>query len=189
MWPINIGASMRYLIPVAIFLFIVAILGIGLTLDPRRVPSPLIGRTIPEFTLPTLREPDKQFSDQEMKNHVSLFNVWASWCTECRVEHPQLVALAKMGIVPIYGLNYKDKREDALKLLGALDDPYDVNAYDFKGLVAIDWGVYGVPETFLIDKKSVVRHKHIGAITQEVLNNKIIPLINKLKSEPATGPE
>lgn len=171
--------SKRFL-PLIIFVVMLGFLAVGLGLNPREVPSPLINKPAPSFTLPTLGSPDKTFSPQDLRGKVWLLNVWASWCVACRIEHPVLVELAKTGVVPIYGLNYKDKRDDAIRWLGNFGDPYQQSLSDTEGLVGIDFGVYGVPETFVIDKAGVIRLKHIGPVTPEALQNTILPLIRKL---------
>ena len=173
----------RLLWTVAIFGALVVLLGIGLTLNPREVPSPLVGKPAPPFTLPLLHEPDKQFSSREPLGQVWLFNVWASWCAGCREEHPLLVNFAKSGVAPLYGLNYKDRREDGLKWLKQYGDPYKASFYDLEGKVGIDYGVYGVPETYVIDKKGVIRYKRIGVVTPEIMAKKILPLVEELKRE------
>ncbi|HOM12977.1 MAG TPA: DsbE family thiol:disulfide interchange protein, partial [Rubrivivax sp.] len=144
------------------------------------VPSPLIDKPAPAFSLPRLDEPAQQLALGDLKGKVWLLNVWASWCVACRIEHPVLVDLAKSGAVPIYGLNYKDKREDALAWLAKHGDPYRVSLSDTQGLVGIDFGVYGVPETFVIDKTGTIRLKHIGPVTPDVLRDTILPLVKKL---------
>ena len=171
--------SKRFL-PLIIFVVMLGFLAVGLGLNPREVPSPLINKPAPTFTLPTLASPDKTFSPQDLRGKVWLLNVWASWCVACRIEHPVLVDLAKTGVVPIYGLNYKDKRDDAIRWLGNFGNPYQQSLSDTEGLVGIDFGVYGVPETFVIDKAGVIRLKHIGPVTPEALQNTILPLIRKL---------
>jgi cytochrome c biogenesis protein CcmG/thiol:disulfide interchange protein DsbE len=171
----------RYLIPLAIFVVVVVFLGIGLTLNPREIPSPLIDKPAPAFTLPQLADPAKAFSQKDMLGQVWLLNVWASWCVACREEHPVLVEFAKSKIVPLYGLNYKDKREDALAWLARFGNPYAVSIMDSAGRTGIDYGVYGVPETFVIDKQGVIRYKNIGPVTPEILEAKILPLIRKLQ--------
>ncbi|MEJ2346039.1 MAG: DsbE family thiol:disulfide interchange protein [Gammaproteobacteria bacterium] len=173
----------RYLIPLAIFVTLVVFFAIGLTKDPRLVPSPLIGKAAPQFTLPTLKDPQRSLSTADLRGHVTLFNVWASWCVECRVEHPFLMDLARNQHVAIYGLNYKDTRAAALTWLDNMGDPYHVIAFDQKGSVGIDWGVYGVPETFVVDKKGVIRWKVIGPLTPKVWKDKVEPLVRKLQEE------
>lgn len=171
---------MRYGLPLAVFALLVLLLGIGLGLNPREVPSPLIGKPAPHFTLPQLHEPQKAFSPAELRGTVWMLNVWASWCAACREEHPLLVDLAKSGVVPIYGLNYKDRREDGIAWLKRFGDPYRLSLHDFDGRVGIDYGVYGVPETYVIDRQGVIRYKRIGPVTPEIMQKKILPLIKEL---------
>jgi len=171
----------RFLLPLGIFLVIVVFLGIGLTLNPREIPSPLIDKPAPAFTLAQLSNPEKTFSQKDMLGKVWMLNVWASWCVACREEHPVLVELARSKAVPIYGLNYKDKREDALAWLRQFGDPYVLSIMDNAGRTGIDYGVYGVPETFIIDKQGVIRYKNIGPVTHEIVQAKILPLIRKLQ--------
>jgi cytochrome c biogenesis protein CcmG/thiol:disulfide interchange protein DsbE len=173
---------LRYLAPLAIFALLVAFLFRGLSLDPKLVPSPLVGKPVPAFTLTRLDNPAVTISDADFKGKVSLLNVWATWCVSCRREHETLVQLAKTGQVEIYGLNYKDNREDANRWLSQLGNPYVANAFDSDGRVGIDWGVYGAPETFIIDREGIIRHKHIGPLTDEIINDEILPLVAKLKS-------
>ncbi|UCF75472.1 MAG: DsbE family thiol:disulfide interchange protein [Betaproteobacteria bacterium] len=170
---------MRYVLITA-FVALVALLGVGLTLNPREVPSPLVGKPAPNFQLPQLHEPGKQFSQKDMLGKVWLLNVWASWCVTCREEHPVLVEFAKSGAAPLYGLNYKDERKDGIAWLKQFGDPYVLSAYDRDGRIGIDYGVYGVPETYVIDKKGVIRYKRIGALTPEILKNKVLPLVAEL---------
>ena len=175
------GSRMRFVVPLAVFLVLVVLLGIGLTLNPREVPSPLIGKPAPPFELPQLHAPDATFSSKDMLGRVWMLNVWASWCASCRDEHPLLMALAKARVVPLYGLNYKDGRDDAIRWLGRYGDPYAGSAYDAKGVVGIDYGVYGVPETYIIDKRGVIRYKQIGVVTPTALREKILPLVRELE--------
>lgn len=170
----------RFLLPFGVFLALVLFLGIGLRLNPREIPSPFIGKAAPAFTLTQLHEPGKTISPPDMAGKVWLLNVWASWCVSCRQEHPLLMDLARQGMVPILGLNYKDTREAGAGWLRQFGNPYVLSAFDADGRVGIDYGVYGVPETFVIDKKGVIRMKHIGPVTPEALNEKIIPLIKEL---------
>ena len=172
----------KYGVPLALFVALAAFLAIGLTRDPREVPSPFIGKPAPAFRIARLHEPDQQFSPEDMKGKVWLLNVWASWCVSCRVEHPLLVDMSRKNLVPIVGLNYKDRREDGVAWLTKFGNPYALSAYDVDGRVGIDYGVYGVPETFVIDKTGVIRYKQIGPITQEALDNTILPLIRKLSA-------
>ena len=170
----------RFLLPLAVFIVLVIFLGIGLNLKPREVPSPLIDKPAPAFRVPQLYEGDKTIAPEDMRGKVWLLNVWASWCVTCREEHPLLVELAQQNLVPIYGLNYKDKREAAIAWLTERGNPYIVTAYDLEGNVGIDWGVYGVPETFVMDKQGIIRYKQIGPVTAEALRDKIIPLVKEL---------
>ena len=166
-----------------IFIALLALLAAGLTLNPREVPSPLVGKAAPPFELPLLREPDKRFASKERLGSVWLLNVWASWCVSCRDEHPVLLELAKSGAVPVYGLNYKDKREDGLRWLAAYGDPYLLSVVDPEGRIGIDYGVYGVPETYVIDKRGFIRYKQIGPVTRATLAQKILPLVGQLARE------
>jgi len=174
----------RYLVPLAIFLVLAAFLYRGLSLDPKLVPSPLVGKPMPSFTLTRLEDPDATISDTDIKGKVSLLNIWATWCVSCRAEHATLVELAKTGKVDIYGLNYKDERAAAQQWLRQLGNPYVANAFDDTGRVGIDWGVYGAPETFIIDSQGIIRHKHVGPLTADVVNEQILPLVAKLQSSP-----
>ena len=170
----------RFLIPLAIFAILVGFLLVGLGLNPREVPSPLINKPAPHFELPQLREPGKTFSQKDMLGKVWLLNVWASWCTACREEHAVVTELAKSGVVPIYGLNYKDKREDGLAWLQRFGDPYRLSVFDIQGRVGIDYGVYGVPETYVIDRRGVIRYKRIGPLTPDIVKRKVLPLVDEL---------
>lgn len=172
----------RYLIPLGIFIVLVGFLAVGLNLNPREVPSPLIDKPAPAFSVPQLHQADKTISRDDLKGKVWLLNVWASWCVSCRQEHPVLVDLAKSGAVPIYGLNYKDQREAGLKWLAEHGNPYVISAYDQDGRVGIDYGVYGVPETFLIDKAGVIRKKIIGPVTPEKVKEIILPMVKELNA-------
>ncbi len=171
---------MKRFLPVIVFAVLVAFLAIGLKLDPREVPSPLVNKAAPAFKLPLLAQPDAMLTPADLRGKVWLLNVWASWCVSCRVEHPLLVELAKTGTVPIYGLNYKDKRDDAMQWLRERGDPYLQSISDADGRVGIDYGVYGVPETFVIDREGVIRYKQIGPLTPESLRDTILPLVRKL---------
>ena len=169
----------RYVL-LAVFLALIALLGVGLTLNPREVPSPLVGKPAPNFQLPQLHDPAKTFSQKDMLGKVWLLNVWASWCVSCREEHPVLVEFAKSGVAPLYGLNYKDQRKDGIAWLKRFGNPYVLSAYDIKGQIGIEYGVYGVPETYVIDKKGVIRYKRIGPLTPEILKEKVVPLVAEL---------
>jgi cytochrome c biogenesis protein CcmG/thiol:disulfide interchange protein DsbE len=171
---------LKFIVPLVVFLGLAAFLAVGLTRDPREIPSPFIGKAAPGFKLEQLADEKLAFTPDEMKGKVWLLNVWASWCVACRVEHPLLVQMSKQKTVPIVGLNYKDKRDEGLQWLRKHGDPYSLSAYDVDGKVGIDYGVYGVPETFVIDKQGVIRYKQIGPITPEALEKKIMPLVRKL---------
>ena len=174
----------RYLLPLVVFVVMAGFLAIGLKLDPREVPSPLIGKPAPAFDLPQLATPEQRLAAKDLRGQVWLLNVWASWCVACRQEHPLLVELSKSGQVKLYGLNYKDKRDDALRWLANFGDPYLKSISDTDGLVGIDYGVYGVPETFVIDKQGVIRYKQIGPVTAESLRDTLLPLVAKLEQTP-----
>jgi len=158
----------------------VGLLAVGLRLNPREVPSPLIGKPAPAFELPLLAEPDKKFSQKDMLGKVWIMNVWASWCPPCLVEHPVITRIAQSGLAPVIGLNYKDQREDALPWLKRNGDPYLVNVFDVNGRIGIDYGVYGVPETYVIDQQGVIRYKHIGPLTSDIVQKKVEPLVKEL---------
>lgn len=171
----------RFMWPLIGFIVLLAFLGVGLTLKPSEVPSPLIGKPAPAFTLPQLAASDQTWSPQAMQGKVWLFNVWASWCAACLQEHPVLLDLANSGAVPIIGLNYKDSRNDALDWLRRHGNPYLLSVADTQGRVGIDYGVYGVPETFVIDKAGLIRYKYIGPVTADALRDKILPLVRELQ--------
>jgi len=172
---------MRYLVPLAVFVVLVGFLWKGLQLNPGEVPSPLIDKPAPAFSLPQLGDQTQKLATADLRGKVWLLNVWASWCESCRAEHPVLLQFAKTGEVPIYGLDYKDSREDASRWLQQFGNPYVASGFDGDGQVGIDYGVYGVPETYIIDGNGVIRHKHIGPITVQVLQDEIVPLVRKLK--------
>ena len=174
---------LKFLLPLAIFLVLVGFLMRGLSLDPREVPSPLINKPAPAFALAGLEKPDTTFKRDDMLGRVWLLNVFASWCVACREEHPLLVEFSRMKMLPIYGLNYKDERIAGMKWLASFGNPYDASLYDHDGRVGIDYGVYGVPESFLIDAKGVIRYKQIGPFTPEAIQTKLIPLVQQLKKE------
>lgn len=168
------------LIPLAVFIGLVVFLFVGLGRDPREVPSPLINKPAPDFQLPQLQEPTKTISAQELRGKVYLLNFWGTWCVACQQEHPLLVEYARTGGVPIYGVDYKDERAVALRWLQELGNPYAGIAFDAEGRTSIDYGVYGAPETFLIDRNGVIRFKQIGPITRDVWEKKIAPLAKQL---------
>ncbi len=176
-------AAARYALPLGAFLVLAIFLGVGLGLNPREVPSPLIGKLAPQFELPQLHRAQERFSQKDMRGKVWMLNVWASWCAACRDEHPVLVALAQSGTIPIIGLNYKDKREDGIAWLERFGDPYVLSAYDEQGRIGINYGVYGVPETYVIDKQGVIRYKRIGIVTPGIVKDKILPLVSELNRD------
>jgi cytochrome c biogenesis protein CcmG, thiol:disulfide interchange protein DsbE len=171
---------LKFLLPLAVFFGLVAFLAAGLKLDPKEVPSPLIGKPAPSFSLTRLDNPSQSIRQADMIGKVWMLNVWASWCVACREEHPLLVEFSKQKILPVYGLNYKDGRADGLQWLTKFGNPYDASLFDSDGRVGIDWGVYGVPETFIMDRQGVVRFKHIGPLNPEVIRTKIEPLVRQL---------
>ena len=172
-----------YLVPLVLFMGLVTFLAIGLTRNPQEVPSALINKAAPEFRLPQLKDPNKTFSAADMRGKVWLLNVWASWCIACREEHPYLAEYAKSGAIPILGLNYKDQREDALAWLEEFGDPYVLSAADLEGRVGLDYGVYGAPETYVIDKSGTIRMKHIGPVTPDVWSKQVLPLVQELNRQ------
>jgi cytochrome c biogenesis protein CcmG/thiol:disulfide interchange protein DsbE len=173
----------RFLLPLSIFVVVVVFLGVGLTLNPREIPSPLVGKAAPEFSQSQLYDQEKIFSPADLKGKVWLLNFWASWCGGCKTEHPVLMDLAKSGQVLIYGMDYKDQREEALTWLQRWGNPYSVVGMDEAGRVGINYGVYGVPETYVIDKQGVIRYKQIGPLYPDTVEKKILPLVKQLESE------
>lgn len=176
---------LRYVVPLLVFLAVAGFLLKGLDLNPREVPSPFINKPAPAFTLQKLHDPETHFSNKDMLGKVWLLNVWASWCVACRSEHPLMVQLSRANLVPIYGLNYKDVPSAAKGWLQQLGNPYVASLIDYEGNVGIDYGVYGVPETFVIDKQGVIRHKVIGPVTPSILDGCVLPLVKKLQQAPA----
>ena len=168
-------------IPLLVFIVMAVFLGIGLTMNPRDIPSPLIGKMVPEFSLPPVKGGTLGLASADLRGEVSIVNVFASWCVACREEHPILMGIKERGIVPLHGINYKDKPDDARAWLDEMGDPYTRIGADISGRVAIDWGVYGVPETFVIDRDGRIAYKQIGAVTPEILRDKIMPLVAKLQ--------
>ena len=172
--------SLKFILPLAVFVVLVGFLAMGLKLDPREVPSPLIGKAAPGFALTRLDDAARTVRREDMLGKVWMLNVWASWCAACRDEHPHLVAFARTKAMPIVGLNYKDSRPDGLGWLSRFGDPYDMSLFDQDGRVGIDFGVYGVPETFIIDKQGVIRFKQIGPVTPTIIETRIKPLLREL---------
>lgn len=174
---------LKYIVPLVLFIVMAVFLGLGLKLKPSEIPSPFINKPAPAFFAPQLDAPEKKLAPADFKGKVWLFNVWASWCVSCRAEHPVLNELAKQQVADIVGLNYKDVPDNARTWLARLGNPYTVSIMDQDGRIGIDWGVYGVPETFVIDKKGVIRHKHTGPVTSEDVQTILLPLIAKLQAE------
>jgi cytochrome c biogenesis protein CcmG/thiol:disulfide interchange protein DsbE len=174
---------LKYILPLILFIVLAVFLALGLNLHPNEIPSPLIDKPAPAFSAPKLQAPAEKLSQTDLKGKVWLFNVWASWCASCRSEHPILNQLAQQKAAIIVGLNYKDEPEAALGWLAQLGNPYDVSIMDQDGRIGIDWGVYGVPETFVVDKKGVIRYKHTGPVTPEDVQQIFLPLIAKLQAE------
>lgn len=174
---------LKFLIPLILFAVMAGFLAVGLNLNPRDIPSPLIGQPTPDFKLPVLGQPGRTLSKHDFIGDVWLLNVWASWCGSCRLEHPLFNALAQKNLVTLVGLNYKDEPEAAKQWLSQLGNPYQVSIMDLEGRTGIDYGVYGVPETFVIDKKGIVRYKHTGPVEGNDMEEILIPLIIKLKAE------
>jgi cytochrome c biogenesis protein CcmG/thiol:disulfide interchange protein DsbE len=175
--------SLRYLLPLILFGGLVALLVFGLGNDPREVPSPLVGKPVPEFSLPELTDPGRTVSDADLKGKISLVNVWASWCSSCRAEHQALMALSADPDFQIVGLNWKDDAADAARVLQLTGNPYDMNGFDPDNTVGIHWGVYGAPETFVVDPNGIIRYKHIGPIDRAVWEETLEPLVAELKAE------
>ncbi|MEY3807395.1 MAG: hypothetical protein RI893_371 [Pseudomonadota bacterium] len=191
---------LKYLLPLLLFIILAVFLALGLNLHPSEIPSPLLNKAAPEFSAPKLqttakdggsvaigtepmRPPEQKLTPTDLKGKVWLFNVWASWCVSCRSEHPILNQLAKTKAAIIVGLNYKDEPEDAKQWLAQLGNPYDVSIMDQDGRIGIDYGVYGVPETFVIDKQGLIRYKHTGPVTVEDVQQVFLPWITKLQAE------
>ena len=170
----------RFVIPLLAFIVLIGFLAVGLRLKPRELPSPFIDQPAPAFVLPELSS-QRPFSNAQMMGEVWLLNVWASWCVACRAEHPLFNRLANADIVPIVGLNYKDNADDAVAWLQRLGNPYTHIPFDSNGAVGIEYGVYGVPETYLIDQAGIIRFKQVGALTPEILQRTLLPLVEKLR--------
>lgn len=174
---------LRFLLPLGIFGVMLAFLGIGLGLNPSEVPSPLIGKPAPAYELPRLDDPQQTLKRDDLLGQVYLLNVWASWCAPCREEHPLVLDIARRQLAPVYGLNYKDTRPAATQWLSRLGNPYQATLVDADGRVGLDYGVYGVPETFVVDRQGVVRYKHVGVLTPDVLKQRIEPLLKELHAQ------
>lgn len=174
---------LRFTIPLLIFGVIAAFLYKGMYMNPREIPSPLIGKSVPEFSLPLLEQPETQITNQDLLGKPYLLNVWATWCVSCRAEHGALVQLARTGKVDIYGLNWKDDSAKAQSWLSQLGNPYVANIFDKKGRTAIDLGVYGAPETFVVDSQGIIHHKHAGPVTPQLITETLLPMIEELKKE------
>lgn len=173
----------RSIIPLVVFIVLVGFLYVGLDLNPRKIPSVLIEKPVPEFSLPRLLDPNSKMTNEDLLGKISLFNAWGTWCPSCYQEHPALIEIARKYKIPIYGLNYKDVREDAIRWLNKLGNPYVDIAFDQDGRSSIDWGIYAAPETFIVDKKGIIRHKHIGPIDLDIFTNELLPIINDLDKE------
>ena len=173
--------QLLYLLPLGVFGGLAAMFAVGLGRDSTKIPSALIGKPVPPFALPPVQGRTLGLSSTDLGGDVSLVNVFASWCAPCRQEHPLFLDLKKRGTIPLHGINYKDRPEDASSWLNELGDPYTRTGADRDGRVAIDWGVYGVPETFIVDRSGVIAYKHIGPLTSEALNGTILPLVERLR--------
>jgi len=169
------------LAPLAVLAGLIAVFAVALTLNPREIPSPLLGKAVPRFDLPPVRGRFAGLSSENLHGEVSLVNVFASWCTACREEHPLLMRLSRERLVPVHGLNYKDRPEDAERWLNEMGDPYARTGADLDGRVAIDWGVYGVPETFVVDRQGRIAYKQIGPLTPKLVEEVLLPLIARLR--------
>lgn len=177
------STKLAYVFPGVVFLGLAVAFAVGLSLNPDEIPSALIGKPVPEFTLPPVQGRTLGLSSSDLKGEVSLVNVFASWCTECRYEHPLWMELLRDGEVAVHGLNYKDQPDDAQQWLDELGDPYTRTGADIDGRVGIDWGVYGVPETFVVDANGTIVFKKIGAIKRKDLVEDILPLVRKLRGK------
>ncbi|MDA0707325.1 MAG: DsbE family thiol:disulfide interchange protein [Proteobacteria bacterium] len=173
----------KFMLPLVAFALLVGMFVVGLNLDPSRIPSPLLQHAAPEFAIPSLHDANVLVGSASYANQVALVNIWATWCPGCRQEHGFLLELAAEGTIPIFGLNWRDDRVEALRWLETLGDPYVASGYDVDGRVGIDWGAYGAPETFLIDSNGIVIHKHIAPLTREIWEHDFVPLIGANKAE------
>lgn len=181
------GIRLILVLPLAIFAVLSVLFAVGLTRDPSILPSTLIGKRVPEFELPPVKGRDIGLSSANLVGEVSLVNVFASWCVACRQEHSLFMKLAAQEAVPLHGLNYKDQPDDAAKWLDALGDPYTRTGADISGRVGIDWGVYGVPETFVVGADGRIAYKHIGPVNEETLTGTILPLVETLRNKAKGG--
>jgi cytochrome c biogenesis protein CcmG, thiol:disulfide interchange protein DsbE len=172
--------SLRFLLPLSVFIALAAFLYAGLYRNPREVPSPLVGKPTPSFAAPSLHDPQKTLTRETFMGKPWILNVWGSWCQPCREEHPVVIDLAKRSGVAVVGLNYKDTRPNAQRWLNNLGDPYAASIFDEAGRVGLDFGVYGVPETFVIDAQGVIRLKHTGPLTQAIVKAKIEPVLKEV---------
>lgn len=177
---------MRFAIPAIMLGLLSVLLYVGLGLNPRELPSPLIGQPAPAFNLPRLQNAEQRFTEQDLQGGIRLVNVWATWCGGCREEHHILLALKDAG-VPIVGLNYKDETPKAKQWLKQTGDPYTQVAVDADGRVALDWGVYGVPETFLVDQNGIIQHKYVGPMTPAIVEQDLLPRLKQLSQKPANA--
>lgn len=177
--------SLRFILPALVIVVLVALLGYGLTRNPSEIPSALIGRDAPAFEVPRLQQPTQLFTQKMFQGQVSVVNVWASWCVSCRAEHPLMEELAGRTQAKVYGLNYKDERSDALHWLKRYGNPFAAIAYDHKGEVGFNWGVAAVPETFVLDRRGVIRYKQVGPVDQKTLDDTLLPLLKRLEREPS----
>jgi cytochrome c biogenesis protein CcmG/thiol:disulfide interchange protein DsbE len=168
---------MRFAVPIIVFLLLVVVFSFGLFNDPRELPSPFLGEQAPTFEVASLKEPERLVGSAEYAGQMALVNVWATWCVGCRQEHEFLMQLAASDAIPIYGINWRDRRDEALSWLQQLGDPYVFSAFDEDGRVGIDWGVYGAPETFLISPDGIVLHKHLGPLNPSIWEEDFVPLI------------
>ena len=170
----------RFILPLVAFALLVVVLGVGIKQSPEKdlIPSPLIGKPAPAFSLPSLTDPGQRVSSAQLRGHWYLFNVWGTWCYACRDEHPMLLKIRQAGVLPVVGLDWKDDNADALSFLRQAGDPYQSIAVDHDGSEAIMWGVYGAPESFLIDPQGIVVYKFIGPITEQDFNQQILPRLS-----------
>ncbi|MBK1726265.1 DsbE family thiol:disulfide interchange protein [Halorhodospira neutriphila] len=176
------SALLRFGLPLTLVLVLLGLFYVGLGTDTEELPSPLVGEPAPAFELPSLQEPQTTLTEADFTGEVALVNVWASWCRPCRQELPYLQEIAKRD-VPVYGFNYRDSRQNARRFLEAFGNPYDKIAFDPEAEAGMDWGVYATPETYVLDAQGIIRHKHIGPINAKVLQEDLLPLIEKLKAE------